>query len=159
MHVAFFNYSSSYRHDDGGNHAPGPGPVGAGRVSGHLLDAARELLGPEDPSDRNGLKEAAPEDGDPAGAVEVHELEDVGPALGHHGHAQEEQGQADQGGEEPSPGPEGLREHVHDPRHQTLHDAELAVNPDRLEGEREKMCSVTFMSYKTVAPRFNTRQV
>ena len=41
------------------------------------------------------LEEAAPEDGDPAGSVEVHELEDVGPALGHHGNAHQEQKHAE----------------------------------------------------------------
>jgi hypothetical protein len=41
------------------------------------------------------LEEAAPEDGDPAGSVEVHELEDVGPTLGHHGYAHQEQKHAE----------------------------------------------------------------
>ena len=37
------------------------------------------------------LEEAAPEDGDAARPVEVDQLEDVGPALGDHGHSQQEQ--------------------------------------------------------------------
>ena len=43
------------------------------------------------------LEEATPEDGDATGPVEVHELEDVCPALGHHGHAHQEQEHAEPG--------------------------------------------------------------
>ena len=41
--------------------------------------------------DDSDLEEAAPEDGDAARPVEVHQLEDVGAALGDHGHSQQEQ--------------------------------------------------------------------
>ena len=48
------------------------------------------------------LEEATPEDGDPTGSVEVHQLEDEGPALGDHGNSQCEENQAKTHSELPS---------------------------------------------------------
>ena len=66
--------------------------------------------------------------------VEVHELEEVCAALHGHGGAEEEEDDADAGGELPPPRPQVAGKHVDDARDQTLYDAELAVDPDRLEG-------------------------
>ena len=67
-------------------------------------------------------------------------LEDVGPSVGDHGQAEEEEEDADGRGELAPPRPEGVREHVHQARHQGLHDAELAVDADRLlENEKESI--------------------
>ena len=65
--------------------------------------------------------------------VEVHELEEVGAALHGHGGAEQEEDDADARGELAPPRPQVAGEHVDDARHQALHDAELAVDPDRLE--------------------------
>ena len=56
--------------------------------------------------DDSDLEEAAPEDGDPAGSVEVHQLEDVGSALGDHGSSQKEEDETETDGEPPSDGSE-----------------------------------------------------
>ena len=65
--------------------------------------------------------------------VEVHELEEVSASLRAHGGAEQEEHDAQARGEQPPPRPEVTGEHVHDPRHEALHDAELAVDTDRLE--------------------------
>ena len=65
--------------------------------------------------------------------VEVHELEEVRAALHGHGGAEQEEDDADARGELAPPRPQVAGEHVDDARHQALHDAELAVDPDRLE--------------------------
>ena len=41
--------------------------------------------------DDSDLEEAAPEDGDATRSIEVHQLEDVGPTLRHHGQPQQEE--------------------------------------------------------------------
>jgi len=102
-------------------------------VSGHLFDAFGEFLRAEDPSDGDRLEEAAPQDGDPAGAVEVHQLEDVGASLGGHGRAQQEKEDADESGEGAAARPQLLGEDVDDAGDQALHDTELGVDADRLE--------------------------
>ena len=107
-------------------------------VSGHLLYTPGEPVGTKDPPDGDGLEEAAPQDGDAARAVKVHELEDEGAALGDHGHAEEEEEDADEGGEGATTGPEEPGEDVDQAGHEALHDAELAVNADRLK-EKEKI--------------------
>ena len=56
--------------------------------------------------DDSDLEEAAPEDGDPAGSVEIHQLEDEGPTLGDHGDSQQEEDNAETDGELPSDGSE-----------------------------------------------------
>ena len=94
-------------HDGGGDSRPGDPPVAVRQHPRHLLHVARELGHPVHPADSDGLEnvvfttlnwiishhleEAAPEDGDAARPVEVDQLEDVGPALGDHGHSQQEQ--------------------------------------------------------------------
>ena len=50
------------------------------------------------------LEEATPEDGDPTGSVEIHQLEDEGSALGDHGNSQQEEGETEADGEPPSDG-------------------------------------------------------
>ena len=48
-------------------------------------------LSAEEPADGDGLEEADPEERHPRGRVEVHQLEEVDPALGAHGHTQGKQ--------------------------------------------------------------------
>ena len=64
----------SYPHHQRCDASPGEGPVHVWLPSGHLLNAGRELGRAEDPADGDGLEEAAPQDGNAAGAVEVHQL-------------------------------------------------------------------------------------
>ena len=68
--------------------------------------------------------------------VEVHELEEVGAPLHGHGSAEQKEHDAEARGELPPPRPEEAGEHVDDPRHEALHDAELAVDADRLQQGR-----------------------
>ena len=81
----------SHRHDERRDDRPRDRPVRVWPVPRHLFHTTRELPRPKDPADGDGLEEAHPQDGDAAGAVEVHELEDEGPALRDHGQAQEEE--------------------------------------------------------------------
>ena len=48
------------------------------------------------------LEEATPEDGNPTGSVEIHQLEDEGSALGDHGNSQQEEDNAETDRELPS---------------------------------------------------------
>ena len=65
--------------------------------------------------------------------VEVHELEEVRAALHGHGGAEQEEQDAHARRELAAARPQVAGEHVHNPRHETLHDAELAVDADRLQ--------------------------
>ena len=47
----------------------------------HLFNAAGEFVDSEDPADCDGLEEAAPQNWDAAGAVKVHQLEDISSSL------------------------------------------------------------------------------
>ena len=80
--------------------------------------------------------------------VEVHELEEVCAALHGHGGAEQEEHDAHARRKLAAPRPQVAGEHVHNPRHETLHDAELAVDPDRLEVQKRQliedmMCTLT----------------
>ena len=48
------------------------------------------------------LEEATPEDGDPTGPIEIHQLEDEGSALGDHGNSQQEEKNTETHSELPS---------------------------------------------------------
>jgi hypothetical protein len=123
----------TYRHNERRNYSPGDDPVQVRLVPGHLLDAVGKLSRAKDPSDGDGLKEAAPKDRDAARAVKVHQLEEVGTAIHGHGRAEQEEEDADGRGELPPPRAQVLGEHVHEASHQAFHDAELAVDADGLK--------------------------
>jgi hypothetical protein len=65
-------------------------------------------------------------------------LEDVRSPSGDHWDPGNKEEDAGGRGEGPPPGPQQRRPHVHNARHQTLHDAELAVDADRLEERRKR---------------------
>jgi hypothetical protein len=78
--LIFFEYRDhfqTYSHNQRSNDSPGQRPVSVRLPSGHLLDAGGELGRPEDPSNGDRLEEAAPQDRNSAGAVEVHQLKKV----------------------------------------------------------------------------------
>ena len=68
-------------HEGGSQGHPADVPVVAHPVADHLLNAAVEPLGPEDPADGDGLEEDAEEERHSAGSVEIHQLEHIDPAL------------------------------------------------------------------------------
>ena len=72
---------SCYQHEGWGQQDPADVPVVAHPVADHLLNAAVEPLGPEDPADGDGLEEDAEEERHPAGRIEIHQLEHVDTTL------------------------------------------------------------------------------
>ena len=72
------HFSYAYGHNEWRDESPGPDPVRAWLVACHLLYACAERGSTEDPADGDRLEEAAPQDGDAAGAVEVHQLKTEG---------------------------------------------------------------------------------
>lgn len=58
--------------------------------------------------------------------------------LSDHGDPESEEEEAEPGGELAAYGAELLRPHVHYPRHQRLHQAELGVDPDSLHVQYRK---------------------
>ena len=120
-------------HDGGAQELPAEIEEEGRLVSGHRLDRLPEPLGSEDPGDGDGLPEADPEQGHPAGRVEVHQLEDEDPALGAHRDAGSEAEEADQHGELLPVGTEQLRPVVNQSSHQRLHVTELTVHTQDLK--------------------------
>ncbi len=69
-------------------------------------------------------------------------LEDINSSLSGHGHSKKKEQHADESGEGATSRPQVVREHVDQTGHETLDNAELAVDADRL-----RMKVVFFMNY------------
>ena len=83
-------WQSAYQHDTWCEELPADVPELAGLGASHLFDTVAELLSSEEPSDGDGLEEADPQQRHARGGVKVHQLEQVDPAFGTHGQAQQE---------------------------------------------------------------------
>ena len=84
------------------------------------------------------MEEGAPEQTHAAGAVKVHQLEDVHPAVGDVGQAQQEHKHAHHHGELEPARPEITRPVVHQPADERLHDAELRIEAQQQQHGEEQ---------------------
>ena len=92
-----------------------------------MVDVVVDLVGSVDPADGDGLEEGAPEERHSAGTVEVHELEEVHPAVGDLRDAQHEHEDDHAGGELEAARAQELGPVVHQAADERLQDAELRV--------------------------------
>ena len=75
------NKKLTYHHKCRGKEDPADVPIPADSVANHLLNAEVELLSPKDPTDGDSLEEHTPQQRQPTGSIEVHQLEHIDSSL------------------------------------------------------------------------------
>ena len=75
------NINGTHHHECRSKEDPADVPIPAHSVANHLLNAEVELLSPKDPTDGDSLEEHTPQQRQPTGSIEVHQLEHIDSSL------------------------------------------------------------------------------